>query len=345
MKIVVDRDIPFLSGVFEPWAEVVYLRGDSIGASDVLDADAILTRTRTRCDAALLEGSTVRFIGTATIGFDHIDMEWCTSRGIRVVTAAGCNRRGVLQWVSAALAWLAGNRGLKPSETTLGVVGVGNVGSLVARYAAKWGFRVMCSDPPRERAEGLTAVDGFHPLSEIVEHSDVLTFHTPLTTIGPDATRHLVDREFVTSTRPGAVIFNSSRGAIIEPGSLRGSIRDYIADTWNAEPHIDREVLNSSLLGTPHIAGYSLQGKATGTAMVVNALAREFDLPLPAAAGLDHWYPEGAPRSEARDITWDEMCAEMPSHFDIAAESAALKSAPDRFEAMRDNYDYRLEFF
>jgi erythronate-4-phosphate dehydrogenase len=343
MKIIADRDIPFLKGVLEPFAEVVYMRGDEIRSGDVRDADAILTRTRTRCDAALLDGSRVRFIGTATIGFDHIDMEWCALHGVVVATAAGCNKRGVLQWVSASLAWMAAERGLEPAETTLGVVGVGNVGSLVSHYAASWGFRVMRSDPPRERAEGLGAAEGFYPLNELVARCDAITFHVPLAAVGPDVTRHLVGREFLAATKPNAVILNSSRGPVIEPNVLReavsGGRREFIIDTWNGEPAIDRTVLERVPLGTPHIAGYSAQGKAMATSMIVNALAREFSLPL------DDWYPDGAPRSEPQEISWMDMCRRMPSHFDIAAQSAALKSAPDRFEALRDNYNYRMDFF
>lgn len=341
MKIVADRDIPFLNGVLETWAEVVYLRGDEIRADDVRDADAILTRTRTRCNAALLEGSRVRFIGTATIGFDHIDTAWCAANGIRVATAAGCNKRGVLQWVSAALGWLAANRGLEPATATLGVIGVGNVGSLVASYAAAWGFRVMRSDPPRERAEGLGRADGFYPLGEIVAQSDVITFHVPMVASGPDATKHLVGRDFLAAAKPDAVIFNSSRGPVIEPGALRDMVnsRDFMIDTWNGEPDIDRGVLERVLIGTPHIAGYSSQGKATATSMVVNALSREFGLPP------EGWYPDGAQRSEAREISWEDMCRTMPRYFDIDAESTELKAAPGRFERMRDNYNYRTEYF
>ncbi|MDR2882787.1 MAG: 4-phosphoerythronate dehydrogenase [Alistipes sp.] len=352
MKIVADRDIPFLEGVLDPFVEVVRLPGEAIGPDDVRDADAILTRTRTRCDAALLAGSRVRFIGTATIGFDHIDTEWCRVRGIAVATAAGCNRRGVLQWVGAVLAWLADGRaaghggrtrGPKPGGTTLGVVGVGNVGSLVADYAAAWGFRVMRSDPPRERAGGRGAAEGFYPLGEMVAACDIITFHVPLTAEGPDATRHMVNRDLLAAAKPGAVILNSSRGPVVEPDALRkevhGGAHSFVIDTWNGEPAIDREVLKRTLLATPHIAGYTVQGKAAATSMVVRALAREFGLPL------TEWYPAGAPRSVPRPIEWDEMRGLMPSYFDIAAESAALKAAPALFEAIRDGYDYRMEFF
>lgn len=343
MKIVADKDIPFLRGVLEPFARVVYLRGDEIGPRDVRDADALLVRTRTRCDAALLGDSRVSFVGSATIGFDHIDTAFCASHGISVATAAGCNKRGVLQWVAAALAHLARSCGTIPSETTLGVVGVGNAGSLVAEYARSWGFRVMCSDPPRERAEGLGSAEGFYPLERLAAKCDIVTFHVPLIDSGGDATRHLVGGGFLAAVGPGTVLLNSSRGAVFEPRALREAVtagrNGFVIDTWNGEPSVDRVVLEGAILGTPHIAGYSMQGKAAGTAMAVNALARRFGLPP------GDWFPREGKRSEPREISWQEMCRTMPSHFDIAAESAALKSAPERFEQMRNSYKYREEYF
>ena len=153
MKIVADSAIPFFQGVLEPWAEVRYLPGSRIAAEDVRDADALVIRTRTRCDERLLAGSRVRLIATATIGFDHIDTAWCAAHGIRVATAAGCNARGVLQWAGAVLAHLARTQGWKPAQRTLGIVGVGHVGSLIREYACLWGFRVVCCDPPREERE------------------------------------------------------------------------------------------------------------------------------------------------------------------------------------------------
>jgi erythronate-4-phosphate dehydrogenase len=151
----------------------------------------------------------------------------------------------------------------------------------------------------------------------------------------------MVGRDFLARLKPGAVVINSSRGAVLEPVALRESVssRGFIIDTWNDEPLLDREVLERVILGTPHIAGYSVPGKAMATSMVVGALAREFSLPF------TDWYPEGAPRSNPREISWEEMCAQMPLHFDIAAESVALKAAPELFERTRDNYNYRTEFF
>ncbi|MBD9138481.1 MAG: 4-phosphoerythronate dehydrogenase, partial [Alistipes shahii] len=183
MKIIADSAIPFLRGVLEPFAEVEYLPGTAISAAAVHDADALVIRTRTRCDEKLLAGSRVKLIATATIGFDHIDTAWCAAHGIEVTTAAGCNARGVLQWVGAALVHLSRTQGWQPAERTLGIVGVGHVGSLVKAYAEGWGFRVVCCDPPREERERC----GFRPLEEVAREADILTFHTPLDA----STRHM----------------------------------------------------------------------------------------------------------------------------------------------------------
>ena len=331
MQIIVDKAIPYLRGLLEPYAEIHYISGKAITATDVRDADALIVRTRTRCNAELLAGSRVKFIATATIGFDHIDIDWCKAHGIEVVTAAGCNARGVLQWVAAALVYLSQLQGWHPSERTLGVVGVGHVGSLVAEYAASWGFRVLCCDPPREAREHC----GFLPLETLVREADMLTFHTPLDA----STRHMVNERLLSMLRPDAVILNSSRGEVVDTASLLGSSHSFALDVWEDEPHIDRELLRRTLLSTPHIAGYSEQGKAQAAAMSVNALARHFGLPL------GDWYPQEAAPSSPRTISWRELCATIGAAFDIAAESARLKANPEDFEQMRDEYVYRKEYF
>ncbi len=330
-KIIIDDAIPFLSGVLEPWADVAYLPAAAIGPEEVRPADALVIRTRTRCDSRLLAGSRVRLIATATIGFDHIDTAWCAARGIRVATAAGCNARGVLQWIAAALEHLARTGGWQPGERTLGIVGVGHVGSLVKQYAEQWGFRILCCDPPREAREHL----GFLPLETVARASDLLTFHTPL-----DATtRHLADRALLAAMKPDAVVINSSRGEVVDGKALLASARPCVLDVWEHEPHIDRRLLDRALLATPHIAGYSLQGKANAAALSVQALARTFSLPLTA------WYPPQAARSVPRPLSWQELGATIRPAFDIEAESRRLKAAPETFEQIRDRYDYRREYF
>ncbi|MDE7122915.1 MAG: 4-phosphoerythronate dehydrogenase, partial [Alistipes sp.] len=285
----------------------------------------------TRCDERLLASSRVRLVATATIGFDHIDRAWCAARGIEVATAAGCNARGVLQWVAAVLEHLSRTEGWHPSERTLGVVGVGHVGSLVKAYAEAWGFRTICCDPPREAREGC----GFRPIGEVARAADILTFHTPL-----DATtRHLADAALLGAMKPGAAVLNSSRGPVVDGGALLRSGRTCCLDVWEGEPNLDAALLARAAIATPHVAGYSEQGKATATAMAVAAVARRFDLPL---AG---WYPAEAAPSVPRPIGWDELRATIRGAYDIAAESRELKAAPGNFERLRDNYRYRREYF
>ena len=331
MKVIIDSAIPFVRGVLEPWAEVVYCEGSAFTRELVHDADALIVRTRTRCNRELLEGSGVRFIATATIGRDHIDEEYCAKVGIEVASAAGCNARGVLQWVSAALKHLLTADGCEPKDRVLGVVGVGNVGNLVAEYARHWGFEVLECDPPRMEREG----GDFVSIDEIAHRCDIITLHTPL-----DATtRHLVDERLLGLMRPEAVIINASRGAVVDGAAVVRSSYRYMFDVWEDEPNLDAETLRRAMLATPHIAGYSLQGKANATAMSISALAQYFGLPL-----LD-WYPDGVAPSQPRLITWNEMCNTIDGYCPILEETSRLKSLPDDFEAMRNNYHYREEYF
>jgi erythronate-4-phosphate dehydrogenase len=343
MKIVADINIPYIKGVLEPYAEVVCLKGSAIGPADVRDADALLVRTRTRCDAALLAGSKVRFIGTATIGYDHIDTQWCRANGIEVAVAAGSNAGGVLQWISAALVLLSAESNRRPEELTLGVVGVGHVGSLVAGYARQWGFRVVCSDPPREQVEGLGRGDGFLPFGELAAVSDIVTFHVPLLREGPHKTLEMGDKRFFGMLKQGATVINTSRGGVVVEAELSGAISRGrclgCIDTWAGEPRIDRLLLDRAFIATPHIAGYSAQGKANASAMIVEALAGHFSLPI------SGWYPAEVSPAARRPVSWEELTATVAVYCDLAGETALLKQSPDLFESMRENYAYRQEYF
>lgn len=329
--IVADSAVPFLRGLFEPWADVRYVPGAGITADVVREADALIVRTRTRCDEALLGRSRVRIVATATIGFDHIDTAWCAARGIEVAAAAGCNARGVLQWVAAALVHLARQGGWHPHEKTLGIVGVGHVGSLVKEYAESWGFRVVCCDPPREARERL----GFRTLEETAREADLLTFHVPL----DDTTRHMADAALFRILKPDATILNSSRGEVVDGQALLACGRACALDVWEHEPHLDPALLARATLATPHIAGYSEQGKATATSMAAAAAARALAIPL------EGWYPPQAAPPTPRSISWPELCTTIGRAFDIAAQSERLKAHPEDFERMRDEYAYRREYF
>lgn len=330
MKIVIDSAIPFIKGVLEPFAEVVYVAGDSFTPQIVADADGLIVRTRTHCNRELLDGSKVEFIATATIGFDHIDMEYCRSHGIKVITAAGCNARGVLQWVAAVLVALSKREGFEPHERTLGIVGVGNVGKLVKHYAESWGFKVLCCDPPRQEREELD----FLQLEQLLPQVDILTLHTPL----DSTTRGMIDSKMLSLLHDDAVVINASRGEVVCSSALLERNITCALDVWENEPNIDAQLLERAFVTTPHIAGYSLQGKANATAMSVGALAEHFQLPLKG------WYPPQCSPTIPMEIDWQELCQTIDSYCNLENESAPLKNGGN-FESLRNSYHYREEYF
>ena len=339
MKITIDSAIPFIAGVFEPYAEVQYLAGERFDAEAVRDSDALIIRTRTKCNAALLDGSKVRMIATATIGYDHIDLDYCRAHDIEVATAAGCNSRGVLQWVAAALKSIVERTGSTPADHRLGIVGVGNIGRLVEEYGRRWGFDVICCDPPRQRAEG----GNFRPIDEVAGACDIITFHVPLIRSGEDCTMHLADERFFPQLQPNTVIINASRGEVVDNALLSRAIGEgrcsaYL-DVWENEPQIDRELLSQVVAATPHVAGYSAQGKANATAMSVQAVARKFGLPL------ESYFPAEVERVTPRPITWEEMCTTIDDYCNLTTESRPLRERPDHFEQLRNEYRYREEYF
>lgn len=349
MKIVCDDRIPFIRGVFEPWAEVVYLPGTATGPEQVRDADALVTRTRTRCDAALLEGSRVRVIATATIGFDHIDTAWCDARGIVWKNAPGCNAASVEQYAASVFAVLLRRRRLDPRGLTLGVVGVGNVGSRVARIGSLLGMKVLQCDPPRARREGSR---GFVGLDELLDGSDIVSLHVPLSTQGEDATWHLIDAARLGRMRPGQLLLNTSRGPVVDNSALRDALKAHaiggaVLDVWEGEPAIDRELLGLLDIATPHIAGYGADGKARGTAAAVHAVAAVLGLPL------ENWKPESLPAPPQTSVfrldgagrqPWDLLCDAVLHSYDVREDDSRLRGDPGLFERLRGDYPVRREF-
>lgn len=311
MNIIVESHIPFIQGKLEAAGHSVsYLPPESFTPAAVRDADALIVRTRTRCDAALLDGSRVRVIATATIGADHIDLGYCRRRGIAVHNAPGCNAPAVAQYVLASLDAL-GVRG-----ATLGIVGVGHVGSIVDRWARANGFRTLLCDPP----QGLPAT-----LDNLAAEADVITFHTPLDSV----TRHMAGREFYACCRRKPLIVNAARGSVVDTGALiealrSGRVSGAVIDCWEGEPAIDRELLGLAAIATPHIAGYSLEGKRRATAMVLAAVDPTIRIALDSVAT--------APSISA-----------IAASYSPLKDSLALKSNPENFEALRNAYNYRPE--
>ncbi len=348
MKIVCDNKIPFLRGVLEPYAEVVYLPGKETTPEVVRDADALITRTRTICNERLLKGSSVKVIATATIGFDHIDTEWCESAGIVWRNSPGCNSWSVKQYISSVLVRLAAKHSLSLGGMTLGVVGVGNVGSKVATAARALGMNVLLNDPPRERKEGKGE---FVSLDKIISDSDIVTVHVPLSDEGEDATWHLFDADRITSMSPSQILINSSRGPVVDNAALKeallsGKLLGGVLDVWEGEPNLDRGLIDALDIATPHIAGYSADGKANGTAASVRTVSEVLGIPL------TDWSPAGitAP-AQALEFSVDadgrrtsEVLAEAVLHtYDVLDDDAALRRDPSSFESLRGDYPVRRE--
>ncbi|MDP2883578.1 MAG: 4-phosphoerythronate dehydrogenase PdxB [Ignavibacteria bacterium] len=348
MKIVVDRNIPFIQGVLEKYAEVVYLEGREISRSDVLNADALIIRTRTECNRHLLEETAVRFIASATIGYDHIDTAFCHANNIFWTNAAGCNSSSVQQYIAAALFHLAEELKFELSQKTIGIVGVGNVGNKVARLCTALGMHVLLNDPPRERQEGSK---DFVSLDTIVEDAEIVTFHVPLNMGGDDRTFHLVDEKLLLKFRKSQILINSSRGEVVDSEALKASLRgkmlaECVLDVWEREPEIDTQLLGLVEIGTPHIAGYSADGKANGTSMSVQAFSRFFGLDL------NDWYPEKVPlpastvlEADCRNVSEQNVIASLIQRtYDILADDARLRMSPQTFEKQRGEYPLRREF-
>lgn len=348
MKIVCDNKIPFLRGVLEPYAEVVYLPGKETTPEVVRDADAIITRTRTICDESLLKGSSVKVIATATIGFDHIDTGWCEEHGIIWRNAPGCNSWSVKQYMSSVLVSLSRMRSFDLEGKTLGVVGVGNVGSKVAQAASALGMKVLLNDPPRERREGS---GDFVSLDEILRRSDIITLHVPLSREGEDATWHLFDAERIGKMSPSQILVNSSRGPVVDNAALKQALKARaiaggVLDVWEGEPDLDPELVSLLDITTPHIAGYSADGKANGTAASVRTVSEVLGLPL------TDWFPGGIPSPsmplefgiDAAGKTRQEVLSEAVLYtYDVLEDSGRLRGNLGLFEKLRGDYPVRRE--
>ena len=316
MKIVSDQYIPFLAeAVQQHWSDALItpLRPEEINRQAVSDADVLVVRTRTRVDAHLLEGTRVRLVCTATIGFDHIDTQWCAAHDVEWMSCPGCNAQAVCDYIEEALLESETLPVFRsPDRLTIGVVGVGHVGSLVARMAERKGLRVLLNDPPK----GIGV-----PLEQIARESDVITFHVPL----DNTTRHLCDAAFLAQCKPGALIINAARGGVVDEQALTESGHPFILDTWENEPGLNPSVLSRAYRASMHIAGYSVQGKRNATQMCVDAIAERFGLPrvqIPASAVLS--FPAGDTA-----YGWLERI------------SCQLKEQPEQFELLRKEYRLR----
>jgi erythronate-4-phosphate dehydrogenase len=355
MLTVVDENMPFATEAFSTLGKVRSLPGRKIQRSDVVGADILAVRSVTRVDESLLAGSGVRFVGTATIGTDHVDTAWLEQAGIGFSAAPGCNAVSVAEYLVAALFVLAERLNLRLENKSLGIIGVGNVGSRVLSRAKILGMRVVPNDPPLADKTGDTL---YCPLEEALD-SDIITLHVPLTRQGLYPTHHLVNHDLLERVKPGAVLINTSRGPVVKSRALKtaldsGRLSAAVLDVWENEPEIDLELMHKTAVGTPHIAGYSFDGKVNGTTMIYRAACRYFDLE-------PTWKSEGLlplpSRPVIRPVIKDQdreilLSGVVSSAYDILADDRRLRLITQQepggrgayFDRLRKEYPIRREF-
>ena len=316
-QVIIDKGIPFLEGVFPPEIEVLHLSPEDITPESVRYADALFVRTRTQINKELLHESNVRFVATATIGFDHIDQDYCREAGIHWVSCPGCNAQAVCDYVEEAIA-SSPHCLIASSPLTIGIIGYGHVGKLVAQMTERKGYKVLLSDPPL--GIGL-------PLEQLAPLCDVLTFHTPLTREGEYPTYHLCDANILRLCKPGTLIINAARGGVVDEQALIPFLSPHrliaCIDCWKGEPNLNRDLLQKVDLASFHIAGYSIQGKMNASEMCLRAFCEFFSLPILSIN------KKVVPLQGDSEPGW------------LKRISAQLKAAPEHFEQLRKNYPLR----
>jgi erythronate-4-phosphate dehydrogenase len=338
MIAIVDNAIPYIKGILEPFLDVIYAPGEAFSSAIEKAGNqekCLFIRTRTKCDKSLLEGHKVRFIASATIGKDHIDEDYCRANSICVANAPGCNSSAVMQYFLTAIS----QTGILPEsrkdreKLTVGIIGAGNVGEKVARLCLALGFRVMRNDPPKQ-AQGIPME--YFSLEEVLENSDIVTIHTPL----DSTTRGLAGKHFFSAIKKGAHLVNASRGPVVDDNALLQSkkLGLFICDVWNNEPDINKDILQRSALATPHIAGYSVEGKQNATDAVVRAVAAYFNI-----AELKDFTCRKADERHHLDLSGN-LKEQLLSFFPIGETDILLRESPEKFETIRKQYIYRHEF-
>ncbi len=348
MKIVIDSGIPYIQGVFEDYFQVDYIPGQLITKDTITNADALIIRTRTICKKELLEGTSVKIICSATIGYDHIDTAYCENVGIKWHTVPGCNAESVVQYVLSALAYLHKRDSLIFSNLTVGVIGYGNVGKALVKKLDCLGIKILINDPVLQVND---ANFQSYPLEELLKQSDIISIHTPLTYTGDYPTYKLVNKTFISLLKPNAVLINSSRGEVIDESVLEYLLREnrlknIILDVWNNEPKVNPDIVNSILLSTSHIAGYSADGKYNGTVGCIEQICNFFALPsLIKNASLPLLPEQEIIELEVENRTFEDVFADLIElTYSIKQDSLLLKQDSKNFEFIRNNYPPRREF-
>ncbi|MDO7896790.1 4-phosphoerythronate dehydrogenase PdxB [Pseudomonas citrulli] len=353
MLIVADENIPLLDAFFHGFGEIRRVAGRSIDRAMVEQADVLLVRSVSQVNRALLEGSKVRFVGTCTIGTDHLDLDYFAEAGIRWASAPGCNARGVVDYVLGSLMTLAEIEGADLGQRTFGVVGAGQVGGRLIEVLKGLGWAVKVCDPPRQAAEGGDYVS----LEQIIEQCDVISLHTPLTRDGEQPTWHLFDAERLNRLKPGTWLINAARGPVIDNAALRQVLLERedlqaVLDVWEQEPTVDVDLADLCVIATPHIAGYSLDGRQRGTAQIYEALCDFLQQPVEVSLGdlLPRPWLGGLTLDAATDPAWAlaALCRGVydPRRDDADFRRSLVGTASEQrsaFDALRKHYPPRRE--
>jgi erythronate-4-phosphate dehydrogenase len=348
MKIIADKNIPYLKGIAEYYGDVTYLDGSAFMRESVKNADTLIVRTVAHFGEKILKDTNVKLICSATIGYDHIDTEYCDTHGIAWRNAPGCNSGSVQQYIISSLINISRIKGFDLKDKIIGIVGVGNVGKKVASACELFGMRVLLNDPPRRKAE---QDNTFISLDKIKDEADIITFHTPLIKDGEYKTYHLADEAFFSSLKKKPVIINAARGGIIDTKAIKealknGKILGAIIDCWENEPQIDLDYMNRINIATPHIAGYSADGKANATRMSLESLADFYGMSKNPISQIE----VPAPVNPVIDL--NRYKNSNNRIFDVLLESynlindfARLKATPNTFKQLRNEYPLRREYF
>ena len=340
MQIVADENIPLLDQFFSEFGDIVRVPGRTMTAADVADADILIVRSVTQVNEQLLAGSKVKFVGTATIGTDHIDLDYLEKAGIGFRSAPGCNAQAVVDYVLSALSVLVDSRGIAFTELSVGIVGLGNVGLLLRNRLEEMDVEVIGVDPFKDPEE-VGVLSSF----EEALSADVVTFHTPMTKSGDHPTWHMLNAETLAKMKPDACLINAARGAVVDNAALLEHLKandDFsaILDVWEGEPEINTELLDYCWLGTPHIAGYSLDGKMRGTEMVYHGVCEFFGLPI--RCKLAQFLPEpGIKRVNFTEQApvHQALRTAIRAAYEIRVDDGVLRSAMRRSKNLRETFD------
>lgn len=351
MVVIADSSIPFVEEAFADFGEVRTMPGRDITSQQLKEATILLVRSITTVDKNLLEGTGVKFVATATIGTDHIDTAYLAENNIGFAYAPGSNAESVAEYITAALFELTQARGRKLNELALGIVGCGNIGSRVFRHAQALGMHCLLNDPPKKRISGSIS---YLPLEKVLRESDIVSLHVPLNMHGSDATYHMVNNGFLLEMKKGAILINTSRGRVVDEKVLRANrnrLDSVVLDVWENEPNINVETLKAVDIATPHIAGYSYDGKVRGTAMIYEA-ACAFFFKKPVWNMQQTLTKEKTQTIDLQDSN-DRIADAVLQAYPIMRDDKELRSLGGQaekkrgayFDTLRQNYSKRLEFY